>query len=124
MRDSKGKFIRGHNVPNEWRESYSKKNKGYKHTEESIEKIAFHSKGNNNPSWKGGKEGYFRRMARKKIGTFGKTGYRKTKSDGMNLIVHHKDGNVKNNKINNLEVMSRSEHTKLHWNQGDIRRTN
>ena len=29
-------------------------------------------------------------------------------------VVHHKDGNVKNNCIENLEVMTRGEHTKLH----------
>src|SRR5699024_1406120 len=29
-------------------------------------------------------------------------------------VVHHKDENRLNNEINNLEIMSRSEHTKLH----------
>jgi len=29
--------------------------------------------------------------------------------------VHHKDGNKKNNHPDNLEVLSKSEHTKLHW---------
>jgi hypothetical protein len=29
-------------------------------------------------------------------------------------IVHHKDGNKRNNNISNLEIMSRSEHGKLH----------
>ena len=29
-------------------------------------------------------------------------------------IVHHKDGNKRNNDINNLEVMDLSQHTKLH----------
>lgn len=31
-----------------------------------------------------------------------------------NEIIHHKDGNKLNNDINNLEVMTRSEHSKLH----------
>jgi hypothetical protein len=31
-----------------------------------------------------------------------------------NEVVHHKDGNKRNNDINNLEVMSRSKHSKLH----------
>ena len=31
-----------------------------------------------------------------------------------NEIVHHKDGNKLNNDISNLEVMTRSEHSKLH----------
>ena len=29
-------------------------------------------------------------------------------------IVHHKDGNKLNNKINNLQILSRSEHAKIH----------
>lgn len=32
-------------------------------------------------------------------------------------IVHHKDGNKKNNKIKNLEVMSHSSHCKYHGNK-------
>ena len=30
------------------------------------------------------------------------------------LVVHHKDGNKLNNDVNNLEIMTLSEHTKLH----------
>ena len=33
--------------------------------------------------------------------------------------VHHKDGNKKNNHPSNLEVLSKSEHTKIHWRQKD-----
>lgn len=33
-------------------------------------------------------------------------------------VVHHKDGDKHNNKIENLEVMSRSEHTRLHATKG------
>lgn len=32
-------------------------------------------------------------------------------------IVHHKDGNKFNNDINNLEILSNSEHAKFHMNQ-------
>lgn len=35
-----------------------------------------------------------------------------------NEIVHHKDGNKKNNDIHNLEVMTHSEHTILHNQTG------
>lgn len=33
-----------------------------------------------------------------------------------NEIIHHVDGNIINNKLENLEVMSQSEHMKLHNN--------
>lgn len=32
----------------------------------------------------------------------------------FNICVHHKDGNGKNNSLENLEIMSRSEHAILH----------
>jgi len=32
-------------------------------------------------------------------------------------LVHHKDGNRKNNSIENLEILSRSEHMKIHYPQ-------
>ena len=38
-------------------------------------------------------------------------------SDGFD--VHHKDGNKDNNSISNLELVTRSEHQKKHWAQGD-----
>lgn len=36
------------------------------------------------------------------------------RSLGTHEVVHHKDGNKKNNDIDNLEIMSRSQHGKLH----------
>lgn len=33
--------------------------------------------------------------------------------------VHHKDGDKDNNDVNNLEIMTRSQHQTLHWIQGD-----
>ena len=38
-----------------------------------------------------------------------------------NEVVHHKDGNKKNNNIDNLEIMSNSEHSKFH-NRGKGRK--
>lgn len=33
---------------------------------------------------------------------------------GFDVVVHHKDGNKRNNHPSNLEIMSRSDHAKLH----------
>ena len=35
------------------------------------------------------------------------------------LDVHHIDGDKENNEISNLELVTRSEHQKRHWEQGD-----
>jgi len=35
------------------------------------------------------------------------------------LDVHHIDGNKDNNKIDNLQLITRSEHQRKHWEQGD-----
>lgn len=32
--------------------------------------------------------------------------------------IHHKDGDKSNNEINNLEILTRSEHLKRHWKEG------
>ena len=42
----------------------------------------------------------------------------------FNEVVHHIDGNVKNNSIDNLVLMSRSEHSKLHFYLNKIKSTN
>ncbi len=38
-----------------------------------------------------------------------------------NECVHHIDGNPRNNSLDNLIVLTRSEHARLHHRQGDIR---
>lgn len=64
-------------------------------------------------NWKYGCEDYWRDKARRLLNRY--------KPQNDNLIIHHIDGNIKNNAEENLEIMTRSEHTKLHWTQGDIR---
>jgi len=70
-------------------------------------------KGKKSANWKYGCKEYFREIARNVVGQKG----------DYNTVVHHIDGNVKNNETSNLQIMSRSEHTKLHWLQGDLRRS-
>lgn len=83
---------------------------GHKVTKEHKEKLK-------KIQWKGGKESYYRKIARKIMGL-----QRNPKElGGMDLIVHHIDGNIKNNSPENLKIMTRSAHTLLHWKQGDIR---
>ena len=38
----------------------------------------------------------------------------------FNEIVHHIDGDKSNNELSNLEILSRSEHAKMHLKRGDI----
>lgn len=37
-------------------------------------------------------------------------------------VVHHIDGNKRNNHPGNLQVMTQSEHARIHWEQGDFRK--
>ena len=55
--------------------------------------------------WKGGTSDYWRREARKKVNC------------PKGLIVHHIDGNYKNNNLDNLQIMYQSEHVALHNKQ-------
>ena len=62
---------------------------------------------------------HHRRLARKSLEMIYKTSWKK-----MNLpedpVIHHIDNNTMNNGFDNLCVMTRSDHTKLHHMQGDI----
>jgi len=72
-----------------------------------------------NPNWQGGRhdrgDGYYRVSTGESKRVLE---HRKVLEDaGYNLegmIVHHRDGNPSNNDINNLQVMTQSEHAKLH----------
>jgi len=59
------------------------------------------------PSWKGGKRNYYQSQARKIMGV-----------TDSNTAVHHLDGDYTNNNPDNLLVLPRNEHTRLHLFQG------
>ena len=61
--------------------------------------------GENHRYWKGGTYDYWHREARKKINV------------PVGKIVHHKNGNWKDNSLENLQIMSQSEHVTLHNNK-------
>ena len=46
----------------------------------------------------------------------------KTNKRRMKKIIHHINGNHEDNRPENLREISQSEHFKLHWKQGDIKR--
>ena len=52
--------------------------------------------------WRGGTSDYWRREARKVVNC------------PKGLIVHHKDGNYKNNNFENLQIMTQGNHIRLH----------
>lgn len=52
--------------------------------------------------WRGGTSEYWRREARKVVNC------------PKGLIVHHKDGNYKNNNFENLQIMTQGNHIRLH----------
>ena len=58
--------------------------------------------GNLHPCWKGGGEEYWRRQARK------------ITNCPKGLVVHHIDKNISNNDIENLMVITQSEHLAIH----------
>ncbi|MFH1585380.1 MAG: HNH endonuclease [archaeon] len=113
--------------------------KGFKHTEESKQKMIdnykYHTNsgcfkkghevpqkcidilknldknGNKHPNWKGGKVIYLRKLSRKVA-----------KENGFDIkgkVIHHIDGNITNNHFSNLQIMTRSEHSKFHYQKGD-----
>jgi len=81
--------------------------------------------GDRNPNYKGG---FLYKEGRKMIRINGKYIYEYTyimeQHIGRKLtkgeVIHHINGNVNDNKIDNLQLMTVSEHMKLHAKQGDL----
>ena len=90
---------------------------GKKHTEETRQKIKDKLKKifPNGRTVNGGNCNYHHQQARKIMEE--KLGRKLTSEE----IVHHKDRNYRNNSIDNLQIMSISEHVTLHHKQGDIK---
>lgn len=73
--------------------------------------------GEGHPQWKGGCETYFRRVARNIMAKSDRKKECKICLTQIDVEVHHKDGNYKNNWIKNLIYMCSSCHHKTHWKE-------
>ena len=129
LKNHSGRFKKGHTVSIEARKKLKKSmvgNKiwlGRKHAEETKQKLrarkcsietrrkmsksAKGKTGENSHRWKGGFEEYYHKIGRciyiKKYGKI-----------PNGCLIHHIDGNMKNNDISNLEMMTRPEHVRIH----------
>lgn len=91
--------------------------RGHKYCSETCQHIAMRGEGH--PLWNGGvthDNGYVKVWTKEKVMkehrlVMEKHLGRKLRSDE---IIHHKDHNRSNNDISNLEIMTRSEHSRLH----------
>lgn len=106
--DAGGRFKKGKKHPNYGKhlpetitQKISEAHKGIKFSEE-------HRKNLSESHWKGGCEGYYHMQARKIVEKL--TGIKPSKE----LVVHHIDGNYKNNEPNNLLICTNSYHMSLH----------
>ena len=73
-----------------------------------------HLRGENNPIWIGS-YGWYHKEARNVMSQKVERQLKSTE------IVHHIDGDWKNNKIENLIITNRSSHAKIHYEQGELR---
>lgn len=107
----------------EWKEKISNTLKGHKAwnkgiktgpvSEETKKKLSIIKQKNPTKYWLGknfSKE-HKEKLSEKKKGI-------KTKNK---IVIHHKNGNHFDNRLENRQAMTNSKHTTLHWDQGDIR---
>ena len=103
---------------------------GFKHSEKFRKDCSRRMKGRylgeNHPNWKGGRhitrKGYvsiYNKCKRIFEHRLVMQTYLKRKLKPSELV-HHKDGNKSNNLLNNLIIMSRSDHIKHHLRNGEI----
>ena len=111
----------GHKVSNKTKIKIGLGNKNKIHTEESKFQMALIKRQCKEPK---------RYMLRGRLAfkQMGKTVYQHryiwNKYNGdipQNGVIHHINGNPIDNNINNLKLMTRSEHSKLHCDQGDMK---
>lgn len=113
-----GAFLMSKNITVEDRKRRSqqiiKVNKTINNRREIIEKSAATKRG------RGGKNSYIKYFGQHlhRLILENKIGRKLEKGE----IVHHIDGNKRNNNPDNLQLMTQSEHIKLHLNRGDLKR--
>lgn len=123
LRTIRDAVLLSHNTP-QFKEAQSKRGSGRKHREETKEKLRCRI-GANHPLWKGGitksSQGYLVFTAsRANRQSAGKALHRVIAETecGRSLQskehVHHKDGDKMNNHSENLQILSASEHARLH----------
>jgi hypothetical protein len=149
LRDNNGRFVKGHKHSKTTIKKMSEKLKGRKawnngltkETDERVNKNAEKTKktrkrlikegkivngnkgkfGKESGCWRGGSRMYFQKVAR--------TMCEKAGWDIKGKIIHHKNGDFRDNRLDNFQILMRGEHTKLHkpqqfrknwkaWNKG------
>lgn len=134
MRDSNGRFTEGHFVPQEWRESWSKQFTGKilsEETKNNIRKNRPNQLRELNPNWKGGEKlttkGYKEILiGRKRYMLEHHKVWMEQSEWGFipnGFVVHHRNGDKIDNRIENLMCLPNDMHTQAHehFRGGELR---